>query len=374
MNVSTANGRLESTGSMRDKGGRQTDSADRPLRIGIIGAGMITLDAHLPACLASEHVVVTALVDPVIERARQAATNYGVTAKLAAHIEDVLGDIEVAIIATPNSSHCELALKCFAAGVDVLIEKPLAASVHDGERIANAAREQGRVAAVGYCTRFRNCVRLLRDLLQEGYFGHVRRFVHQFGTPGGWAPLSAYNLSRGSAGGGVLVVTASHFIDRVVAFWGMPDRVAYADDSLGGPEANCEAEFFWDTGRNSGLHGMGRYSKTVRLPAGLVIETEAGIVRLADTSDAQITLASRVRPDLETVLRYRPGAEPFRAEKSEFQLQVEDFVAACRSSGKPMVGAEEALASQRLIEMLYAKRSALPESFYPPVTEGRTPA
>jgi predicted dehydrogenase len=340
--------------------------SERPFRIGIIGAGMITLDAHLPACLASEQVTVTALVDPVVERARQAAVSYGVTAKLASRIEEVLGEIDGAIIATPNDSHCELALKCFAAGVDVLIEKPLAASAADGERIVSAARQAGRIAAVGYCTRFRNCVRLLGALLERGHFGRVTRFVHQFGTPGGWAPFSAYNLSRGSAGGGVLMVTASHFIDRLLSLWGMPDRVAFADDSLGGPEANCVAEFFWDAGRHAGLHGMGRYSKTVRLPAGLAIDTEAGIVKLADTSDAQITLVPRGQPDLETVVRHRHGAEEFNAEKSEFQLQVEDFVAACRWSGKPMVDTEQALESQRLIERLYAERTALPHSWYPP--------
>ncbi len=90
---------------------------------------------------------------------------------------------------------------------------------------AQAAVLRGTVAAPGYVTRFRPNLRLLKSLLDQGYFGRVTRFVHQFGTAGGWAPLSGYNLARSATGGGVLMVTGTHFLDRMLWFWGMPNEV-----------------------------------------------------------------------------------------------------------------------------------------------------
>src|SRR5438045_6853453 len=95
-------------------------------RIGIIGAGMITQGSHLPAALASEKVVVTALVDPVVERAKGLARSYGISPLVSASVDEVLGHIDGAIIATPNNTHHDIAVACLRAGVSTLIENPLA--------------------------------------------------------------------------------------------------------------------------------------------------------------------------------------------------------------------------------------------------------
>ena len=87
--------------------------------------------------------------------------------------------------------------------MSTLIEKPLASTYAEGEAIVRAAQAHRQVVAVGYVLRFRENVLLLGDLLKAGYFGTVRRFAHQFGSRGGWAPMSSYNLSRRATGGGV---------------------------------------------------------------------------------------------------------------------------------------------------------------------------
>jgi predicted dehydrogenase len=97
--------------------------------------------------------------------------------------------------------------------------KTLASSVADGIAVLAAARKSGAIVATGYSSRFRDHIVLLKELLDSCYFGKVRRFVHQFGTSGGWSPFSAYNLDRQAAGGGVLVVTGTHFLDRMIYLW-----------------------------------------------------------------------------------------------------------------------------------------------------------
>ena len=214
-----------------------------PFRLALVGAGKITQSSHLPAALAIDGVRVEAIVDPELSRTRQIAKAYGIEPRLASSVNQVLEHVDGAIVATPNHTHKPIAEQCLDAGVSVLIEKPLARSYQEGREIVEAARRNGKTLTVGYCTRYRANVRLLQRLLSEGRFGQVTRFAHQFGTAGGWAPLSGYNLNRETSGGGVLAVTGTHFLDRMLYFWGYPDRVEYVDDSAGGPEANCSAQF-----------------------------------------------------------------------------------------------------------------------------------
>lgn len=324
-------------------------------RLGIVGTGLITAGSHLPAALGCPGVDVTVLVDPVAERARSLARAYAFEPKICQSILEGLDGVDGFIIATPNSTHCELALQSIEAGKHVLIEKPLANTVAEGESIRLAAKAKGVVVAVGFCTRFRPNVQLLYQLLGSQYFGRVTRFVHQFGTPGGWAPLSAYTLSRQSSGGGSLIVTGSHFLDRMIYFWGMPDDCTLEDDGFNGPEANCVAQFSY-----SGFHGMARYSKTASLPAGLVVEAERGLVVLDDTDDAPIRFYPRAWPSLWEGIGRRP--EPPRVDV--FQLQILDFVKACRTGSRATVDVEEGLKSLRLTESLYAHRSLLREQWY----------
>jgi predicted dehydrogenase len=325
-------------------------------RLALVGAGMITQQSHLPAALASPLVDVAALVDPVADRASRIAQSYGIASRIVARIEDVLDEIDGAVIATPNDSHCPIAVACLEAGVPTLIEKPLASTYAEGVRILQAAARGGVAVAVGYSTRYRGNIKLLKTLLDENYFGDVRRFAHQFGTAGGWAPLSAYNLDRKTAGGGVLVVTGTHFLDRMLHFWGYPDDVSLEDDSAGGPEANCTATFHYRS-ITTPIDGIARYSKTVQLPAGLVIETERGIVVLDDNDEADITFRAHSQPDIEQVIR-RPGFRP-QGEKSVFQEQLEDFVNATRSGRTPVIDGRQALQSLRLIEQLYGHRRSV---------------
>jgi predicted dehydrogenase len=328
-------------------------------RLAIVGAGLITENAHLPAALASEAVAVAAIVDPAIERAEALARRFGIEPRIARSVDEVMDGLDGALIATPNHTHREIAVRCLDAGVSVLIEKPLAHSYAEGQAIVDAAERSKKVAAVGYCTRFRTSTVLMKRLLDQNFFGEVRRFYHQFGTPGGWGPVSGYILKRASIGGGVLVVTGTHFLDRMLHFWGYPDSSRLADDSDGGAEANAIASFHYGRGSQP-LEGMARYSKTTALPGGMVLETEAGIVTLADNDDADIELRPAANPDLRQVIR--EGSR--KPANDVFLAQLEDFVQACREGIKPRITASEGLQSLRLLDDLYGNRTRLLDRWY----------
>ena len=82
-------------------------------------------------------------------------------------------EVDAVVIATPASTHAELALQCLEAGKDVLIEKPMALRVAEGEAIVEAARRQERLVAVGHVLLYHPAVRKLESLIREGALGRV---------------------------------------------------------------------------------------------------------------------------------------------------------------------------------------------------------
>jgi predicted dehydrogenase len=335
----------------------------KPFRLALVGAGMVARSSHLPAALASEKVKLVALVDSMRKRAEEIARWHGIAPVIVPQVQDVLGEIDGVVIATPNDTHMSIALTCLEAGVATLIEKPLASTYAEGEAIVRAGEKSGAVVAVGYMVRFRENILLLDDLLKAGYFGTIRRFAHQVGTVGGWTPMSSYNLSRKATGGGVLVVTGTHFLDCMLHFWGYPDEVLLADDAQGGPEANCMATFRY-TKTDTPFEGVALYSKTTELPRGIVIETDRGIVQVPDTDDADsVTFRSYTHAQVEQVVR-RSGKPPYPQKMPVFQRQLEDFVDACQQRRSPMVDGRQGLMSLRLIEELYTRRKTLSTDWY----------
>ncbi len=324
------------------------------VRIVIVGAGKITADSHLPAALLAPDVEVAALVDAEPERARALARTAGVDTRVASSLSDVLECADVAVVATPNHTHAALAIECLENGVHVLVEKPLATRV--AEAVARAAERSGCVAAVGFCTRFLDSVQVMHELLEQDFFGPVRRFAYQLGMVGGWASASGFHLDRTAAGGGVLVTTGTHFLDRMLCWFGYPSSCELLDDSLGGPEANAIARFGWKSGSGT-LTGSARLSKTVSLPGGFVMETERGTVVLRDGETEPIRFLPRDQPELECQLR-RPGAAPRSGDL--FQLQLEDFLTACREGRAPAVPVAYGVAGVRLVDELYRSRGPLP--------------
>jgi predicted dehydrogenase len=334
------------------------------MRIGVIGAGLIARQAHVPAVLALPETELAALIDLVPERAKAIAEEYGVRPVIASRFEDVADRLDAVIITTPNNTHAPLARSALEAGLHVLIEKPLATTVRDAEAIVEASSRTGRCLAVGYTTRFRDSVLLLERLLEQGYFGAPTRYAYQFGTPGGWSSLSAYSLSREATGGGVLMVTGTHFIDRALRLFGLPVEYEYNDDGDGGPEANAIFHVRHSLG-GLPVTGAARFSKTVRLPAGFAIETEDGLVMMGESDESDLVWRPRRQSGsaVDHVLR---GAAPANAgpRLSVFERQLRNFAAACRGEAELLVDGQQALLSLRFIAELYARRTPLSQQWY----------
>jgi len=149
------------------------------LRVAVVGAGAFGRN-HLRVYRELEQAGIAVELAAVVDRdaeARGAATaQYGIPG--FATIEDCLKalvGLDAASVCVPTVAHAECAATLLAAGVDLLIEKPLAASMAEADEIVRLAREHGRIVQVGHLERFNPAVRAVRGLLNRPMFFEVHR-------------------------------------------------------------------------------------------------------------------------------------------------------------------------------------------------------
>jgi predicted dehydrogenase len=146
----------------------------RELRAAVVGAGKLgALHADKYAKLSG--VKLGFVVDIDRERAAQMAARYGATA--ASDHRELAGRIDLATVATPSSTHFAVAADLLAAGVDVLLEKPMAATAEQARALAALVHKGGALLQVGYLERFNPAVRRLKTLLTGPRFIECHRLA-----------------------------------------------------------------------------------------------------------------------------------------------------------------------------------------------------
>jgi predicted dehydrogenase len=88
-------------------------------------------------------------------------------------------EIEAVVIATPVASHFSLAMRALGAGKHILVEKPLATSLAEVDKIGDLAREKGRLVMVGHTFLFNGAVRYVKKLIDSGELGEIRYIYSQ---------------------------------------------------------------------------------------------------------------------------------------------------------------------------------------------------
>jgi predicted dehydrogenase len=141
-------------------------------RIGVIGVGH--LGQHHARLLASiEGVELVGVVDTNRARAEDIAAKYG--GLPFSDSRDLLSRVDAVTIAAPTLAHVELALPFLDAGIATLIEKPIASSVEDADRLIAAAARRPAILATGHTERFNPAVAAALPLISEPRFIEIHR-------------------------------------------------------------------------------------------------------------------------------------------------------------------------------------------------------
>jgi predicted dehydrogenase/nucleoside-diphosphate-sugar epimerase len=154
-----------------------------PRRVALIGAGHVAA-THAAALAGLAGVRVAAIVDPVRERAERLARSCGAP-RILASVEELLetGACEAAHLLVPPPLHAPLALPLLEAGLDLLVEKPLAVTGAEARRLEAAAARTGAILGCHQNYLFHPSFRRLQAALASGRLGRLRHVTGSFALP-----------------------------------------------------------------------------------------------------------------------------------------------------------------------------------------------
>lgn len=160
------------------------------LRMGYVGAGFLAQTVHIPNLLGMHECELLALAEVRPEQGRRVRARFGIPRLYRSHLELAADpDIQAVAISGHFVGQGELAIDMLRAGKDVFMEKPMAVTIAQAERILAAERDSGRRLMVGYMKRYdrgnREVKRLVQQFRASGELGQLR-YVRNHGFCGDW--------------------------------------------------------------------------------------------------------------------------------------------------------------------------------------------
>lgn len=150
---------------------RSTDTG-MPINIAVVGAGAFGRQ-HARVLRALPQANLVAIVDTDAARAENAAREFGCQA--LTDFRELEGRVSAVTLAVPTAQHAEVGVALLESGLDVLVEKPIAADLASADALIAAAQNHGRILQVGHLERFNPAVEAVETMLREPRFIEVQR-------------------------------------------------------------------------------------------------------------------------------------------------------------------------------------------------------
>ena len=154
------------------------EDRNEPLGIGLVGCGRVSQQRHLPALQRLPDVRVVAVADIDRLRLAQVADQFGITQRYTEY-QQLVNDpaVEAVAVCVPAHSHVDIALAALDAGKHLFVEKPMALSLDDCDRLMQRARQARGRTMVGFNLRWHRLLRRTRETIQQGALGSLK-LVH----------------------------------------------------------------------------------------------------------------------------------------------------------------------------------------------------
>ncbi|MFD9127551.1 Gfo/Idh/MocA family oxidoreductase [Kitasatospora sp. NPDC059571] len=206
-------------------------TTERPdLRVGLVGYGLAGAAFHAPLIATTPGLRLAAVATASPERRAQLEREHPGT-RAVGSAEELLADpaaLDLLVVASPNRTHVPLARAALAAGLPVVVDKPLAATAAEAAALADLAEERGLMLTVFQNRRWDADFRTARALVADGALGTVHRYESRFER---WRPelKDGWRESADPAeAGGILYDLGSHLVDQALQLFG-PAVQVYAE-------------------------------------------------------------------------------------------------------------------------------------------------
>jgi len=334
-------------------------------RIAVAGAGMIGL-RHIEETQKSAAGRLSAIVDPS-PKTGEVAKNASVP--LYRTLEDLIARDrpDGIVLATPNSMHVEQALQCIAAGIPVLVEKPLAHTLAEGKRLVESAERANAKLLVGHHRRHSPILHKAVETIRSGILGPIVAVMGSavFYKPDSDGYFDGPNAWRKEAGGGPILINMIHEAGNLRAMIG--EIVAVQAFT-----SNATREFaVEDTAAivlrfENGALGTFLLSDTAASPRSWEqTSQENNAYPTYPDEDAYVIIGSSGSLAVPTMrLRYyerkqdRSWFKPFQEKTIPLEradplaLQIEHFVAVIRGEAEPLVTGRDGLQNLRVTDAI----------------------
>ncbi len=321
------------------------------IRTAVVGAGkMGQIHSKVLSKLPQSSLV--AVVDVQPEKAKKLAKEF--KCQFFTDPNELIGKVDAVTISAPTKSHLELAEIFIKNKIAVLIEKPLAASSQEGEKIVSLAKEYDTVVAVGHSERCNPVVQAMKRLHIEPKFIQAER-------------ISPYSFR--STDIGVVLDVMIHDIDIILALAQSPVKKVdgFGVNVIADTEDICSARIFFENGCVANVTASRLALKTVRKirvfsrqaylsldflkKEGIVIKTDPNIDVVKWVKEKQalgnFDFTGINWPELLHIEQLNiDDREPLRVEQEAFLAAVAD------RSKRPEVTADEGLAALKCAEAI----------------------
>jgi len=215
------------------------------LKIAVVGTGIIGLD-HLKAIEMSKNLRLVAVCDVNEDKVRSVAKEYEVPYFLDYKEIPEKTDAEAVILNLPHGIHCESAVFFLNAGLHVLLEKPMANTVEECDKMIAAEKQSGKKLAIGHIQRFLNANRIAKDYIASGKIGKLCMITELRSIDYFKPERPRWFFDKKLSGGGIVMNYGAHALDKFFYVTGerVLDICAHSANVKNSEEIEGHAQFF----------------------------------------------------------------------------------------------------------------------------------
>src|SRR3954467_1459196 len=346
-----------------------------PVRIAVAGAGLIGR-RHIEEIDASSTAQLAAVVDPG-PAAAEVADRFGVPLYRSLRGLFDAEKPDGIILATPNQLHVDLGLECVAAGVPVLVEKPIGDTVQGATKLVEAAEAAGVPLLTGHHRNYSPIMATAREIVQSGVLGSIVAVV---GTALFYKPDDYFDVGDGwrrQPGGGPILLNLIHEVNNLQSLIGDVVRVQATTSSAtrGFPVEDTAAMVFTFAGGALGTFLLSdtaasprSWEQTSQENTSYAAYPDEDCYHLAGTHGSLSVPTMRLR-----VFRgSRSWWEPFEPTTVELQRsdplanQVAHFAAVIRGEVEPLCTGRDGLKTLQVVDaVVESARTGQPVELHP---------